>query len=238
MRSGRLYLGRTERMWFGVIKRIWRLLAAMTVIGILGGVFGLLIDPFYDAWHNSWIAAGLTGPAGFLVGLLWQISDRQRRRQTPLLAVLFLGFLAVVMAPLGAFDEIRWQVDFEKRLNALTSLSDHSVEKATFCDKYGRQELLEIADEVILAEFALACRDAEGYSPNHPRYKPSWYVVLEGPQRMELMCHYEDRWPDKVVGYFVAKRGNTTRYYGSFISKDLRPWFDTYVESVAGDDNG
>jgi len=232
MRSGRLYLSKTTRARLAVIKQTWRVLAAVAVFGIVGSILGWLLHPWFDPFHNAWIGGAVAAPIGFLVGLWWQLSNRERRRRTPVLFLVGLGLLVLIGSLIGAVSEIPWQRAFARRLNAFTSLPQNSLKRITFWDKYGRDELLTIRDENALRDFVLACRDSDGYSPNHPRYNRSWYVVLEGEQTIELMCHYESLKQDKVVGYFVRKQGDWTRYYGSFTSENLRPWFKKYVEPV------
>jgi len=221
-------------IWRDVI-RLWRVLVGAAVIQLLGGLIGLLVRPFHSAWDNNWIGGALATPVGFLVGLWWQLSSPERRKSTPILVVAFFGLLAFGLGASALFGTLPSLEEEAERLNALASLPEDSLNRMTFYDRYGREKLLTIVEEEALHGFLLACRDVEGYSPNHPRYDRSWYVVIDGPETIELECHYEDRWPDKVVGYFVAKHGNSTRYYGSFISADLRPWFERYVEGAASD---
>ena len=238
MRSGRLYLGKAERAHITRFKRVWRILTAVVASGVLGGVLGWLLLPWFDAFDNAWIGGALATPVGFLAGLWWQFSNRKRRRVTPLLVVVGLGLLALVGAPIGAVIEIGCQKDLARRLDALTSLPQDSLKRIAFWDRYGRERLLTIQDQAILGDFVRACRDAKGYSPNHPRYEPSWYVVLDGKDTLELICHYEDRWPNNVVGYFVRKQGDSTHFHGSFISENLRPWFEKHVENMKADADG
>jgi hypothetical protein len=225
------------RMWLD-IGRAWRVVAGAVVIQLLGGFVGLLLHPFHDAWENEWLGGALATPVGFLVGLWWQLSHSERRRTTPISAVVFLGVLAFALGALALLWELPQLQDEARRIRTLSSLPEGSLSRITFFDKYGEDLLLTITDEEALRGFVLACRDVEGYSPNHPRYEQSWYVILDGAQSIELECHYEDRWPEKVVGYFVAKSGNSTRYYGSFISETLRAWFRKYVQGTSPDADG
>jgi len=226
-------LGRVP-MWRDVI-RLWRVLVGAVVIQLLGGLIGLLVHPFHDAWDNNSIGGALATPVGFLVGLWWQLSSPERRGKTPILPVVFLGLLAFGLGAFTLFGTLPRLDEEAERLNALASLPEDSLNGVIFYDRYGREKLLGITEKEALRGFVLACRDTKGYSPNHPRYERSWYAVIDGPETIELECHYEERWPDRVVGYFVAKHGNSTRYYGSFISADLRPWFEKYVECAASD---
>jgi len=230
MRSGRLHLGKRERLTFSSIIRIWRLVLLVVVAQLLGGVGGLLLLPRYDSFTNSWIGGTLAAPVGFLAGLWWQLASRDRRHDTRLDLVLFIALLTCLAAPIGALAAVRSEQDFQARLDAFRALPADSVRRITCYDKHGRERLVTIEDAEALQAFARACRDAQGYGPNHPHYWESWYVVVEGDKTIELECHFEQGRGDQLVAYFVEKRGDWTGYYGSFISTDLRPWFEQHVE--------
>lgn len=229
--------GPGSRTWADV-GRAWRVLVGMLVIQLFGGLIGMLVHPFHDAWDNEWLGGALATPVGFLVGLWWQLSRQERRRTTSFSAVVFLGALAFALGASASFWTLPRLQDEARRIKTLSSLPEGSLNSITFCDRRSSDVLLTVTDEEALRKFVLACRDVEGYSPNHPRYNQSWYVILDGAESIELECHYEDRWPEKVVGYFVTKSGNSTLYYGSFISDMLRPWFRRYVEGTSPDADG
>ena len=122
---------------------------------------------------------------------------------------------------------VRQQIDAR-----LQSLAEGSVQAIAIYDRYGRKELKRITERVALDDFVGRLADGEDYRPNHPAYFASWYVVVERKKgaQIELECHYENQWRDKVVCYRVIKEGNTTHYYGTFISAQLRPWFEQHVK--------
>jgi hypothetical protein len=248
---------------FAPIADHWRVLVAIAAVGVLGEILGRLLLPWFDPWTNGWIGGGLVAPAGFLGGLWWQLASPRRRHKTRLDVLLLLAVLACGAAPVSALDEMRSERDFQARLDTFRTLPASSIRQITCYDKYGGEELLTIEDPDVLRAFAVACRDAKGYSPNHPRYFESWYIVVtfdavpdpnrspgskpndtpaadrpvgrdlhgrNGPDHpLELECHFEQGRGTQLVGYFVRKRGSVTGYSGSFISTDLRPWFERHI---------
>ncbi|MFC1806423.1 hypothetical protein ACFL09_05525, partial [Planctomycetota bacterium] len=124
---------------------------------------------------------------------------------------------------------VRQQIDARLR-----SLTGGAVRAIVVYDKYGWEELKRITDRTALDDFVGRLADAQHHRPNHPVYFASWYVVVETEDgsQIELECHYENQWRDKVVCYRVIKEGNTTHYYGTFISAQLRPWFEQHVKRL------
>jgi hypothetical protein len=219
VRSGRFHLSERERWTVSSLIQIWRL-----------RLLGRLLLPWHDLFTNSWIGGGVAAPIAFPLGLWWQLASRERRRRTRLDLVLALGILACIVAPISSLNAMRSERAFQARLCEFRALSADSIKRITCCDKYGREELLTTEDPEVLGAFARTCRDAKGYSPNHPHYRESWYVVVEGDETLELMCHFQQGHDEELVGYFVRKRGDSTSHRGSFISTDLRPWFELHVD--------
>ena len=237
MRSGRLHLSKGERLTISSFVQIWRLLLLLLAAQLLGTLLGWLLLPWYSGFTNSWIGGTVAAPVGFLLGLWWQLASRHRRRRTRLDLVLLIGVLTCIVAPISSLAAMRSERDFQSRLDAFRALPADSVQRITCYDKYGREKLLTIKDPEALEAFTRACRDAKGYSPNHPHYWESWYVVLEGEKTIELVCHFQQGRGNQLVAYFVRKRGDSTTYSGSFISTDLRPWFEKHVEGRSREGN-
>lgn len=219
---------------FGDLKRVWRIVLAVIVCQELGGVIGLLIHFHHSGFSNYWIGGALATPLGFVVGLCWQVGRAERRAATPIGLTLFLGFLAAFVggfALVVVFPRMREEM---RRLAELRALHAGDIGQISVFDRYGKRQLVLIADPAVISDFAEACRDVEGDSPSHPRYTASWYVVIDGRERHEFEFHFEAERPREVVGYFVRKEGNTTRFSGSFASKLLRAWFNEHVRSAEG----
>jgi hypothetical protein len=209
---------------------VWRILAAVAALQLLGSGVALLIGFHYSAFMNFWLGGCLATPLGFFVGLLWHLSEPQRRRGTRVEVVVFLGVIAVGLGAAALVGSLPEMAKEMTSLGALQTLPDGAIERISVYDRYGETLLLQIDDKTALSGFVLACRNAKGYLPNHPVYAESWYLVLQGEQRVELECHYQQGDPDEVVGYFVRKTRNSTSYFGTFISRDLRPWFQQHIE--------
>jgi hypothetical protein len=221
----------SPRSWRILFVDHWRVLVALAAVELVGDILGRLLFPWFDPWTNGWIGGALVAPVGFLAGLWWQLASRDRRRKTRLDVLLFVAVLTCGAAPIATVNAISSERHFQARLDAFRALPAGSITRITCYDECGREKLLTIEDPEALGAFARACRDAKGYSPNHPRYWESCYVVIEGEETIELKCHFQQDRADQLVAYFVRKRGDSTRYRGSFISTNLRPWFEKYVEN-------
>lgn len=219
---------------FGDLKRVWRILLALIVCQGLGGVMGLLIHFHHSGFSNYWIGGALATPVGFVVGLCWQVGRAEQRAATPIGLTLFLGLLAAFVGGFAFLVELPRMRREMRRLPELRALDARDIGQISVFDRYGEKQLLLIDDPAVISDFAQACRDVEGNSPSHPRYTASWYVVISGPKCYELEFHFEAGRPREVVGYFVRKEGNTTWFFGSFASRQLRVWFREHVRSAEG----
>jgi hypothetical protein len=227
--TGELFFWPPQRFIRNLIP-IWRILATVGAFELLGGGIIQLIGFHYSTFTNFSLGAGMAAPLGFLGGLLWHLSDQQRRKDTKVDVVVFLGILAVGVGAANLIYGLPSHAKEMDNLAALQSLPDGSIERILVHDEYGDEFLLQIDDRTALSGFVLACRNIKGYFPNHPRYTDSWHLVLQGEQKIELECHYQQGYPDEVLGYFVEKTGSSMGYFGTFISSDLRPWFQQHIE--------
>lgn len=214
---------------FGDLVKIWRLLLAVVICNLLGGLIGRLVGPHHSAFMNWWMGGALAGPVGFVIGWRWQRADDERWRTTPKGLVAFLGLLAAAVAAMCVVFAIPDAHETMRRLDRLTHLDASTVRRIEVYDRYGSKLIRAVDEPALIREFTDACRDAEGHMPNHPRYTQYWYVVVEGDRRQEYMCHFERNRPTQLDGDFVHQQGNTTTYYGSFTSVRLRSWFETHV---------
>ncbi len=80
-----------------LIKPVWRVLVAVGVFQIIGGVIGLSTAtygfPFIDFWYGGAVA---TFP-GFVFGVLWHMAKSEGTLQDYSLAIAFLGLISVCL---------------------------------------------------------------------------------------------------------------------------------------------
>ena len=67
---------------------VWRIVLAMVVFDAIGGTVGVLVSFHHSTFMNGWLGGALSMPAGFAVGLWWQLAGRERRKETPVGVVL------------------------------------------------------------------------------------------------------------------------------------------------------
>jgi hypothetical protein len=207
----------------------WRLILTVVLAQAIGGLAGVVGSFHYSAFHNSWLGGVLAAPVGFVAGLLWQYASAERRRSVPAGPAVFVGLLVLAIAAMGLFFEGPHMAREMELLGSLRGLDASDIERIEVFDEYGERRLATIDAAPAIAAFAAACRDVEGYLPNHPSYSAEWYLRLVGTAPGELLCQYESGHPGEVVGDFVTRRGRSTRYYGSFRSTLLRGWFREHV---------
>jgi hypothetical protein len=213
---------------FSDLKGVWRILLAIVVCELLGGLISLAIG-FHHFWFfNLWFGGAIGILPGFVIGAVWQFSGTSGHRGSAGLAC-FMGLLALAFALMACcvvFPRMRMEMT---HLSALAHLRDEPIHSIEVFDRYGETRLLSLSDQGALLAFAEACGDGVGHTPNHPTYSDSWYVVVSGTSRHEFELHLEPRFPNSVIGYFVLKSGNTTTYQGTFESHGLRSWVEKYV---------
>lgn len=225
-------------MAFGImtlsdLKPIWRVVVGIIICQILGGAMGLLIGAHHSGFSNFWLGGAIGSPVGFILGIGWHLLTAEGRAKTPLGTTLFLGVLAFALGAAACFQVLPHMRGEMQRLRAIKALDASKISSVSVFDRYGESRIAEFSSPSTIREFALSCRDAEGYSPNHPHYVASWYIVIAGTDPSEIECHYEAGRGQMVVGYFVAKSGTTTRYYGTFSSRNLRKWFEKHLRESA-----
>jgi hypothetical protein len=208
---------------------LWRVLAAVAVGQLIGGAVGTRVFPYHSGFHRHWLGMALATPLAFVAGVMWYLAHTRRLTLPPGLVLACLGVLAFGLGAGAVFLE-KPSLDAElENIAALRSMPEGSLRRIAVYDEYCERLLVHIEHEGSLRDFVRACRDAEGYSPSHPGYTHSWYLFLDDDDHIELTCHYEPRHPDKVVGDFSDRSGTSTRYQGTFISRNLRSWFEEHV---------
>jgi hypothetical protein len=212
----------------GDLKGVWRIILAVVVCELLGGLISMAIG-FHHFWFmNLWLGGAIGSLPGFVIGAIWQFSGPSGRRGSAGVA-WFGGLLALAIAGIACgvvFPLMRMHVT---QLSALAHLRDESIHSIVVFDRYGDTRLVSLSDQKALLAFAEACVDGVGHTPNHPTYSDSWYVVVSGNSRHEFELHLDPKFPSSVIGDFVLKSGNTTTYQGAFESHGLRSWIEKYV---------
>ncbi len=207
---------------------IWRITVSGWLCAAAGGAVAVAF-PIHHFWlMNLWL--GLAGGAlpGFALGVMWQLKSATPARDW-IGKACFRGLLVIAMAGM-AFGVVLSQMRSEiANLTSLSQLQAESLHMIEVFDQYGNKHIANITDSNSLAAFTRGMADAVGHSPNHPRYTESWYVVIDGTTKHEFELHFDPRFPQSVIGYFVTKSGNTTSYHGAFESKGLRPWIEKHL---------
>ncbi|MFH1303656.1 MAG: hypothetical protein ABIK07_21580 [Planctomycetota bacterium] len=210
------------------LKSIWRIIVAVALCQLVGVAVSLALSMHHFWFMNFWLGGVAGTLPGFVLGVVWQVKSVPSSREW-IGVVCFLGLLAVVITGM-ALGVVLPQMRREMaNLTALSQLQDDRLQQITVFDRSGKKRITRITDLESLSAFATGIADAVGHSPNHPRYTKSWYVVVDGTTRHEYELHLNPRFPQSVIGYFVAKSGNSTVYHGTFESNGLRSWVETHL---------
>ncbi len=218
--------------------RLWRVWVPMVACKVIASNFGHLMRFTDSESTNPDIAGVLALGLGFGIGLPWHLANAQRRSSTSLAAAILLGVVSMVSCISHLCITVPRARDEMRRLESLRALNAARIRRILVFDRYGEKIIVVVNDRVPIKEFTDACRDAEPYSPDHPGYYKTWYVVLEGSARHELTCSLVRQRPSQVVGAFVHKEGSRTWGYGNFASTQLRRWFQKHVTGRTSGDVG
>ena len=170
-------------------------------------------------------------PIGFLVGLFWHIKSEKETDVKSYRTVVFLGLIAFLIGGMAVFFEIPRSMKEMELLESFKKLDSSNVKQILVFDRYGEQLIKKITEPKVIKEFTTSSIDTKGYSPNHPQYDSTWYVVVDSDVQSELECHYQKGLSSTLIGTFVEKDGLSWKVYGSFSNSKLRNWFEKYVES-------
>lgn len=231
---------RRRRATYTECWRIWTvMLFAWPIERGLVAVFRSLHNPIL----TDRLARILVVPTCFLVGLAWHWWRPERRRLKLHVLAVCLGVIICVGALLGVGYAIWSHSVASQYLRPLTSLREDSLEKITVNRSLveGVLPSLEIRDNEALREFALCAKDARlHWDRESPPVSPMWYLSVDGPQHVELLCYYQEEWPGRVVGCMGHKEEDSGRFQikARFISRDLRTWFENHVENMKADVDG
>jgi hypothetical protein len=216
------------QLTFSNLKSIWRIVAAVVLCQVVGGVLSLAVSLHHFWSMNLWLGGAAATLPGFVLGVVWQLKSRTPERGWLGIAC-FLGFIAIAITG-AAFGVVLPQMRSEMaNLTAISQLQAERLRLIEVFDRYGNKPIARITNPESVAAFAKGIADAAGHSPNHPRYTESWYVVVDGTTRHEFELHLNPRFPQSVIGYFVVKSGNSMSYHGTFESKGLRSWVETHL---------
>lgn len=101
------------------LKSVWRVFSALAVGQILGAVLGYVPSPIFFVFLHLWWGGVQGGLVGYLLGLAWEFSDKERRNRLHLGVIAYMGFVSVLLFVMGLF--IPW--------NYLTHLGSHFTQK-------------------------------------------------------------------------------------------------------------
>ena len=205
------------------LQKVWRVVAGIAAGQIIGGLLGLL----FGSPEAVPLGTGAASLPGFILGALWHVRTLGWR-EMPLLG--FLGVLALLCTGFVVGVFLPRSLRERDSIAELARLQAADVRRIEIQVLRGSGNALTVTDGDAIAAFVRASADVEKYSPNHPQYLSSWYVVLLGPIRREYELHLRTGDPSRVFGSFVEKHGDTSYYHGSFQSQGLRSWVSRYLE--------
>ena len=200
---------------------------AVGIAAFAGAILFVVFFDYHDTFTKVWLGLAFGLFFGAFGSVAWSLIRYSRppapwsRLRLPLIGAALFGAFAI-WGLTRATGEM-------KRISDLRSLDAAAIGEIRISTEMGDRLLETIDDPEAIDRFVRACREVEGYTPNHPHYTDTWLVQVIGPTPVELHCNFERRHPDAVVVSFVTVRGNTVWYHGDAISRDLRPWFEEYV---------
>jgi hypothetical protein len=218
------------KMELSGLKRIWRILVCVAVAQGIGSLLvrAYSVEPFQ--FSDFWLGGAVASPVGFVLGLAWHLSKSSRRKTTPVILTVCLGLFTFVVGTIALFETLpsmRIEVNLLQDLKQLEA--SHITSISIFEDDFGKKKLVALNDRETINDFVSACRDAQGYSPSHDRHGSEWFLELHGASWSQFRFYTNPKYPELVIGNFVAKEGNKdwSYGYGYFSSKRLREWFES-----------
>jgi len=224
-----------ERDWRYIYMKWGRglaLVAAYAMAVFFGSAVGLLLRISHESFMSLWLGGALATPVGVLLAWLLARWRGYTRKPGGVSTLCWLGVISTATVGFAIFLEIPRLQEGQRRYELLQSLDAGEVKAIAIYDKYGERELRWITGAKDIAGFVSSCKDAKPWTPQHPRHSQSWYVVLEGQERLELIFSTLEGSPGVVVGKYVEKRGNVTRYYGAFRSRRLHTWLMSTLDKA------
>ncbi len=203
-----------------------------------GMLLGLLLGVSAGFWFVrgqerfvTFYTAGAIGLfSGFWAGLGWHLKSRAHER--PYAMMIILGLAAHLLA-YSAYLNLSMHVGGTAVFDELRALDPARIDKIFIMRQYRTDSIAIIEKRRAITEFARACRTIRPYIPM-PDYAPriifSCYVDLGDAFSHVLYIHFFHNEEDRLMGVFASRRGETETYRGAFVSRELRLWFDTYIE--------
>jgi hypothetical protein len=218
--------GRT--ITFKDLRPIWRIMVAIIVAQLLGGVIGIVLHFHHLTFYNFWYGAAFSAPVGFLIGLYWHMTQRSSSSSLPTTLLGFIGFLVVSIAVFGGVSLPRLLQEM-RLLEETQQLNAAAIQRIVLTDEERQKTYVTIENQTEIDAFVDASRDAHGYAPNHDRPTVVWYVRIEGQTPYEYRCYVTTKYPNDVICRFIQSRERRISAYGCFSSTQLRPWFAHYL---------
>ena len=120
----------------------------------------------------------------------------------------------------------------QRKLSRMLTLSPDDVANIVIYDRYGREAWATVADKKDVSNFLEDMSRITAWSPNHPSFDRSYYVVLNsvGSEKFEFEMSLKPSSDVSVYIHLVRKEGNTTYYLGTKKSATLKAWLDSCLE--------
>ncbi len=78
-----------------LIKSVWRIILAASLIQLIGGFSAIFISKYGSFFVDLWFGGAVSSFPGFILGLLWHSSKKAIKDN--LLVIGFLGFLSLML---------------------------------------------------------------------------------------------------------------------------------------------
>lgn len=213
------------------LRLTWRLLAAPGIGQIIGGLFGLLIPFDSIQFMSVWIGGASGTFVGFWVGVWWHFKDIERKKKVPYFTLIFIGLISNSFGVAVFFMTIG-NISSTSLLNKMASIEPTDLSEIIILDEHDNEIIAVIKDKDILSEFAVSCCDVSKYHPipnDDSSITFSCFVDLSGAFLYNLEVDFYEGQDNRIIGAFVKREGRKTFYHGTFVSNNLRKWFEQYV---------
>lgn len=173
--------------------------------------------------------AGLTvgSMLGVFVGIVWhKLVTKLWLSKARVVAAYFVFFMIPGASYLTYLQYSEWTA-----LKTLHSLVHERVKCISIVDNTKGHLLWYTSDPTVVREFAIACIDAQSYSPAHAMITDSWLLIVDVDDtdrlKIEINAHkYQD---NLLFGTFLRPHATAIVPIGHFESSGLAHWFNQYV---------
>lgn len=94
---------------WNLVKPVWRILALVAVVQILGGLIGLGQEPVGYRPIDFWYGGVYATPLGFILGCLWQVTSCPGSLAENRLVVWFMAIASIALPVFGYLTLDTWQ---------------------------------------------------------------------------------------------------------------------------------